>query len=97
MSIQDIIRAWKDADYRESLSEAERALLPAHPAGLIELPDADLGHAAGGVPLTEQQYCTVAWAGFWSCGATACDPGTCNTGCGWVGYCSINAGCHPGP
>jgi mersacidin/lichenicidin family type 2 lantibiotic len=37
MSKVDIIRAWKDEEYRLSLTEAERALLPAHPAGLIEL------------------------------------------------------------
>jgi mersacidin/lichenicidin family type 2 lantibiotic len=49
MSDLNIIRAWKDAEYRQSLSEAERALLPEHPAGLIELADADL-NAAGGRP-----------------------------------------------
>jgi mersacidin/lichenicidin family type 2 lantibiotic len=42
MSIQDIIRAWKDADYRQSLSEDEQALLPEHPAGVIELHAGDL-------------------------------------------------------
>jgi mersacidin/lichenicidin family type 2 lantibiotic len=35
----DIIRAWKDPEYRLSLSEAERALLPGHPAGFMELTD----------------------------------------------------------
>lgn len=34
MSQQDIIRAWRDTDYRQSLSEAEQALIPPHPAGL---------------------------------------------------------------
>jgi mersacidin/lichenicidin family type 2 lantibiotic len=48
MSLQNIIRAWKDADYRASLSEDERALLPEHPAGFIELDDTDLDLAAGG-------------------------------------------------
>jgi mersacidin/lichenicidin family type 2 lantibiotic len=47
MSVLNTIRAWKDAEYRQSLSPAERALLPEHPAGLIELSDADL-NAAGG-------------------------------------------------
>jgi mersacidin/lichenicidin family type 2 lantibiotic len=46
----DIIRAWKDEDYRLSLSEAERTALPAHPAGLIELVDSDLDAVAGGRP-----------------------------------------------
>jgi mersacidin/lichenicidin family type 2 lantibiotic len=53
MSQQNIIRAWKDEAYRRSLSEAERALLPENPAGLIELTDAELGSIEGGmVPLT---------------------------------------------
>ena len=48
MSTLDIIRAWKDEEYRLSLDETERTLLPAHPAGLVELTDADLGLVAGG-------------------------------------------------
>jgi mersacidin/lichenicidin family type 2 lantibiotic len=48
MSHDNIIRAWKDADFRDSLSEKERALLPKHPAGLVELTDADLNGADGG-------------------------------------------------
>jgi mersacidin/lichenicidin family type 2 lantibiotic len=48
MSNQDIIRAWKDEDYRLSLSEAERALLPEHPAGLIELSGAEITGVDGG-------------------------------------------------
>jgi mersacidin/lichenicidin family type 2 lantibiotic len=42
MSHRDIIRAWKDADFCSSLSEAERAMLPSHPAGSIELADPEL-------------------------------------------------------
>ena len=48
MHTVDLIRAWKDAEYRASLSDAERAALPAHPAGLVELPDEDLATVAGG-------------------------------------------------
>jgi mersacidin/lichenicidin family type 2 lantibiotic len=48
MSTLDIIRAWKDEEYRLSLDETERTLLPAHPAGLVELTDADLELVAGG-------------------------------------------------
>jgi mersacidin/lichenicidin family type 2 lantibiotic len=36
MSKLDIIRAWKDEDYRETLTDAE---LPEHPAGIVELDD----------------------------------------------------------
>jgi len=48
MSYVNVIRAWKDADYRLSLSEAERALLPDHPAGLIELDEAVMNSIAAG-------------------------------------------------
>lgn len=48
MSPLDIIRAWKDEEYRLSLTDEERALVPAHPAGLIKLEHTELGQAAGG-------------------------------------------------
>jgi mersacidin/lichenicidin family type 2 lantibiotic len=48
MQTIDVIRAWKDADYRASLSDADLAALPAHPAGLVELPDEAMAQVAGG-------------------------------------------------
>ena len=48
MSQENIIRAWKDSDFRDSLSEAEKALLPEHPAGLMQLSDRQLSAVAGG-------------------------------------------------
>ncbi|HEY7124230.1 MAG TPA: mersacidin/lichenicidin family type 2 lantibiotic [Ktedonobacterales bacterium] len=48
MTALDIVRAWKDAEYRQSLSAEEQTLLPEHPAGAIELPDEDLAQVAGG-------------------------------------------------
>jgi mersacidin/lichenicidin family type 2 lantibiotic len=60
MSHANIIRAWKDADFRNSLSEKERTLLPENPAGLIELTDAQLGVIAGGLRYaTERVMCTL--------------------------------------
>lgn len=59
MSKTSVIRAWKDPNYRKSLSAAERASLPANPAGLIQLTDEDLGRMAGGAdtPLTIGTKC----------------------------------------
>jgi mersacidin/lichenicidin family type 2 lantibiotic len=58
MSRKHIIRAWKDEDFRNSLSDQERAVLPEHPAGLIELADTELEAAAGGgFPLTLNCAC----------------------------------------
>jgi mersacidin/lichenicidin family type 2 lantibiotic len=48
MSNIDIIRAWKDPEYRQSLSKAEQAKSPVNPAGLIELKDAELDAVSGG-------------------------------------------------
>jgi mersacidin/lichenicidin family type 2 lantibiotic len=47
----DIIRAWKDPQYRESLDTAALAALPAHPGGPMELSDEDLDVAAGAATL----------------------------------------------
>jgi mersacidin/lichenicidin family type 2 lantibiotic len=47
---EKIIRAWKDLEYRQNLSEEEREHLPANPAGAIELTDEELDMAAGGHP-----------------------------------------------
>ena len=60
MSRAKIIRAWKDPEYRQSLSAEERSLLPAHPAGLIELHNEDLSGVAGGLynMTNPPEYCT---------------------------------------
>ena len=43
-----IIRAWKGIDDRKSLSAADRAALPADPAGALVLTEEDLGAVVGG-------------------------------------------------
>ena len=50
----DIVRAWKDEGYRQELSNEQREMLPAHPAG--ELTDAEMemvygGGGGGGMPM----------------------------------------------
>ena len=42
MPHEDIIRAWKDEEYRNSLSEEQRAQLPENPAGIVELADEEM-------------------------------------------------------
>lgn len=48
MSTLDIVRAWKDEEYCQSLSDTQRASLPQNPVGVVELSDAQLTAAAGG-------------------------------------------------
>jgi mersacidin/lichenicidin family type 2 lantibiotic len=45
--MNNIARAWKDETYRQSLSVEEQAMLPANPAGEIELTEAELGAISG--------------------------------------------------
>jgi mersacidin/lichenicidin family type 2 lantibiotic len=56
----DLVRFWKDPAYRSTLSNRQRAELPANPAGLIELTDAELKEASGvaGVIVTTFKTCT---------------------------------------
>ncbi len=46
MSQSETIRAWKDVNYRNSLSIEDLAKLPAHPAGAVELNSEDLSNNA---------------------------------------------------
>ena len=43
----DVIRAWKDESYRESLTPEQRAALPENPAGAIELTENELAAVDG--------------------------------------------------
>lgn len=45
----DIIRAWKDAKYRSTLTAEQLESIPANPAGAIELNDTELSAVTGGM------------------------------------------------
>jgi mersacidin/lichenicidin family type 2 lantibiotic len=61
MSRIDVVRAWKDEEYRRSLSETERAALPDNPAGLLDVVEAELQQVGGGfdIPPTWVLYYTL--------------------------------------
>src|SRR3990172_4242923 len=42
LSNEEIIRAWKEEDFRNSLTEEQRAQLPEHPAGAVEIEDQNI-------------------------------------------------------
>lgn len=67
MSKIDIARAWKDEEYRMSLTEAQRASLPENPAGAIELTEVELSSVAGGITTA---LCTASLST--SCKVLAC-------------------------
>ena len=57
MSRIDVIRAWKNEAFRQSLSEAERAMLPQNPAGSVELTAAEAAAVEGGASGTGGSCC----------------------------------------
>ncbi len=57
MSQVDIIRAWRDDDYRLSLTADEQAQLPTSPVGAMELTEAELDLATGGSVVEEPNTC----------------------------------------
>ncbi len=57
MKSEEIVRSWKDEDYRVGLNDAQQALLPDHPAGLIELTDAELTGVEGGTDFSLGAIC----------------------------------------
>ena len=75
MSKIDVIRAWKDPEYRSSLSDSQRAKLPENPAGSMSLADSDLDSVVGGYtffagcqPLTDGfGGCPVSFPGICTC------------------------------
>lgn len=45
MNTLDVIRAWRDAEYSDSLTHEQRASLPEHPAGSVEVTDKALSNS----------------------------------------------------
>jgi mersacidin/lichenicidin family type 2 lantibiotic len=56
MSDEKIILAWKNKEFRNSLSPQESKLLPEHPVGLVELMDEELSPASGGIRAEDTHY-----------------------------------------
>jgi len=80
MSELDIIRAWKDRAYRNSLSAEQLAHLPEHPAGAIELTDDELTNVDGAAAISIRPtatlvyvcLCTLAYCTITVCTITVC-------------------------
>jgi mersacidin/lichenicidin family type 2 lantibiotic len=83
MSNHNIIRAWKDRAYRNRLTAAELAAMPANPAGTVEISDEDLGNIAGGRPAS-----TIS---VYLCTLFECT-NMCSLGCP-TAFCSIMGEC----
>lgn len=60
----DIIRAWKDAEYRKNLSEDQKEMLEANPVG-NHMDNLDQEQIKGG------------WSGWWCTVSGECNGGVC--------------------
>ena len=63
----DTVRALRDAEYRNSLTEAERAQMPAHPAGVASISDDALRSVTGGCGYTKGSLCDLISTPAMSC------------------------------
>jgi mersacidin/lichenicidin family type 2 lantibiotic len=56
----ETVKAWKDEEYRDTLTQTDREKLPAHPAGVMELEAPKLGdwHRFGAVNRHSFFFCT---------------------------------------
>ena len=77
MSTLDIVRAWKDEEYCETLSDTQRASLPQNPAGIVELTDEQLRAAGGGAAENTTIILSITLPicpTFYMCSLTICLP-----------------------
>ena len=85
----DVVRVWKDRQYRHGLSACERAIISPHPSGVIDLNDAKLDPAAaqrGAVSEVVRGYSTrTYWEICCSTGDVSCITKTRD-------YCGTNMG-----
>lgn len=86
MTANEIVRAWKDADYGATLSRDEASRLPENPIGAIDLPEEALDLAAGGRMIGTTEYleslgCCQGFTQASRCDLTAGMPGMCSVFC----------------
>jgi mersacidin/lichenicidin family type 2 lantibiotic len=79
----NVVGAWKDPEYRATLSEGELAALPPHPCGPVELGDDALARIVGAA--RTEAVATMGCCGGFTAQDTPC--GSCNT-CGWADTCA---------
>lgn len=89
MNRKQIIRAWRDEDYRSELTETERTMLPDHPAGIIDLSDDSLGRVGG---YTINWVCGAAGLIIAASAAISCYP-VCKESVGQGTCANFSSGC----
>ena len=78
MSKRNIIRAWKDVEFRNKLSPEEKAQLPENPAGNIEMNDDILKAVSGSGPTPTGVCCPpTVTCNTWGCNCVTLFPVLC--------------------
>lgn len=73
----DVVRAWKDPQYRQSLSPSEMGMMAAHPAGEVDLKGTELDRSAAQVARGGLGFSTMTLGSICCCtGALPCQAGT---------------------
>jgi mersacidin/lichenicidin family type 2 lantibiotic len=75
MSTIDVIRAWKDEEYRNSLTPDQQAALPDNPAGMVELDDEALDFSGAKTEHMKTNGCCGGYTNEKTCFSLTC--GTC--------------------
>ena len=57
MPAMEIVRAWKDEEYRDTLTTEQRAQLPEHPSGVIEFGQPQQEDESLFGPVARKHYC----------------------------------------
>jgi len=87
MSPTEITRAWKDCAFRDSLTDDQRALLPAHPAGA----SATNGYYGAGHTMLAAPTHELMTMGC--CDGLTYSPGLCSYFCGSGAGGDVTYGC----
>jgi mersacidin/lichenicidin family type 2 lantibiotic len=93
MSNVDVIRAWKEANYRKGLSREELASLPQNPAGLIDLSDTELEGVTGGLAAGTEYVLTLGCCGGLTASTCGCSFGCGSNTCYRFTWCANTVGC----
>lgn len=75
-----IVRAWRDGRYRDGLTDEQRAGLPSHPSGMIDLTAQELAGVIGGDDTVDLLLCPSAICTESACFTIPDNPAT-------IGYC----------
>lgn len=75
MTREQIIMAWRDPSYYESLSEAQKAMIPPNPAGNISASASEI--EVNSVCSSSTEWCPTMGVSCWSWGGCSGGSGTC--------------------